>query len=647
MQEQEFEWGAASTTGREQVFLAIRPNGLATLTGHLVFRVTVTTSQGELTFSEWSAQLPSRPTKGHCSVLPSRGRSLSTLFTVACNGFSTVMPPLTYCITAGQGDDAVLLNCGREAVVTSITLPPGDAVANNNLDLTVKATDSLGGSIFHKLSVIVEKQTIDTMLEDGSSSLDDLEVLARTENLPALTRLVQAIVPALTDTPPSPAEPPSSEGKIKDMKRTKHIEVRKRMISALASVPVQTVEAVQQVSQAMSTVTAVPEEVTVSMQLSTTQALLGLSDSLLKLSANASGRAGPGKEDVARFLVMATGHVLEALRASTLMGEEEENDRETKSGIEERQKVTAGVLGTVDRLQNVLLSDRVPGEEVISVSTPALALALDRCKPGTLANYQIQGTEETSGSFSLPKSLPIPDGDDNAIDVEMVSFANNPYSWSENGSEVTGMVSSLTLKSSKDRGVLPVDNLSESIEIMLPRSGKSASAITWTEISADGNLTVIAVNITRDDTALVVVVEARSRAVLPAMFLFLRVDEWPTETEYNLTASLGHYTGHTWVINAEELPGLGTYYLAIKVAAEEAEGPEIWTTPGTLQERNGSLFLATFSARCLFWMDEEQTWSGSGCKVGPRTTPLVTQCLCYQLDIIRCRLPCATQHSGC
>ncbi|CAH1794576.1 unnamed protein product [Owenia fusiformis] len=67
----------------------------------------------------------------------------------------------------------------------------------------------------------------------------------------------------------------------------------------------------------------------------------------------------------------------------------------------------------------------------------------------------------------------------------------------------------------------------------------------------------------------------------------------------------------------------GTYYIGIKLAATKVNfAEESW---------NHTYTFRTFTSGCRYWNEENQTWAGDGCMVGPITTIEKTQCLCTHL----------------
>ncbi|KAK5873983.1 hypothetical protein PBY51_018974 [Eleginops maclovinus] len=78
---------------------------------------------------------------------------------------------------------------------------------------------------------------------------------------------------------------------------------------------------------------------------------------------------------------------------------------------------------------------------------------------------------------------------------------------------------------------------------------------------------------------------------------------------------------YTWVLSPKDRGGeVGEHYLVIKPIVE----------PG-VKSINATVTVISLAAQCKYWNETDTSWSEDGCRVGPLTTPLVTQCLCNHL----------------
>ncbi|KAL6045311.1 hypothetical protein STEG23_018459 [Scotinomys teguina] len=200
---------------------------------------------------------------------------------------------------------------------------------------------------------------------------------------------------------------------------------------------------------------------------------------------------------------------------------------------------------------------------------------------------------------------------------QMVSFSQNPFlSWSR--FEVSGTVGGLRLTSSSDHPI-PVKNLSQNIEILLPRISEHSKPTMLSLVSTEA----LRVNVTAGETALGIQLHWGPGVPLT---LSLGYGYHPNETSYDVQTHLPPVaaTGElpTWILGPEDLPfGEGIYYLRV-VPKDDLE-----STSG----RNLTVGITTFLSQCVFWDETQETWDNTGCQVGPRTTTSQIHCLCNHL----------------
>ncbi|XP_036065666.1 polycystic kidney disease protein 1-like 2 [Oryzias melastigma] len=212
----------------------------------------------------------------------------------------------------------------------------------------------------------------------------------------------------------------------------------------------------------------------------------------------------------------------------------------------------------------------------------------------------------------------------------MLSLAKNPFSWNEKGN-ISGLIGSLSL-STEDGSGIPVENLSEDIELIvdfyfflrqiwLPRPAGEQVNTTVLDL---GNYSTTIIDVPSADTSLVIKMEP-SLDPLPFK-LYLGFTDYPTETNYVAMAQMPlqgttEEEKYTWIVQPEELKGnTGVHYLVVRPIV----GPGI-------KSINASLSVTPIASSCRFWDESILDWSTTGCKVGVKTTPMATQCLCNHL----------------
>uniref|UniRef100_A0A8C3NZX8 Polycystic kidney disease protein 1-like 2 n=1 Tax=Cyanoderma ruficeps TaxID=181631 RepID=A0A8C3NZX8_9PASS len=206
------------------------------------------------------------------------------------------------------------------------------------------------------------------------------------------------------------------------------------------------------------------------------------------------------------------------------------------------------------------------------------------------------------------------------LSVSMVSFAMNPFFSSDGSFDISGTVGGLSL-TALDGLIIPVSNLKENIEIMLPRLSTTQEDKILLNL---GNYTTFQVNVTSENTSIVIHLESEHDIPL---ILYLGYGYHPNETNYYMKNHLfckktsGGET-NSWVLSPEELIfGEGTYYFM--VLQDLGMDSRVY---------NGLTINATcFASRCVFWDEHQGGWNSYGCHVGPKTNPSSTQCLCNHL----------------
>uniref|UniRef100_A0A663M0Q9 PK1L2 protein n=1 Tax=Athene cunicularia TaxID=194338 RepID=A0A663M0Q9_ATHCN len=203
---------------------------------------------------------------------------------------------------------------------------------------------------------------------------------------------------------------------------------------------------------------------------------------------------------------------------------------------------------------------------------------------------------------------------------EMVSFAMNPFFSSDPSLDISGTVAGLSL-TGLDGLIIPVSNLKENIEIILPR----LSATQEDKILLNlGNFSTFQVNVTSENTSIVIHLESEHDIPL---ILYLGYGYRPNETNYDMKNHLSYKktTGgetNIWVLSPEELIfGAGTYYFMVL---------QDMGMDSTVYDRL-TITVACFASRCVFWDEHQRNWNSYGCHVGPKSNSRSTQCLCNHL----------------
>uniref|UniRef100_A0AAQ6AF67 Polycystic kidney disease 1 like 2a n=1 Tax=Amphiprion ocellaris TaxID=80972 RepID=A0AAQ6AF67_AMPOC len=205
------------------------------------------------------------------------------------------------------------------------------------------------------------------------------------------------------------------------------------------------------------------------------------------------------------------------------------------------------------------------------------------------------------------------------LHLQMLSLDKVPFPLNEGGN-VSGVVGDLSLTTKNGSGI-HVENLSEDIEILLPRpAGEQVN----TSVLYLGNYSTTVIDVPSGNTTLVLKM-VPSMEPLPFK-VFLGYMEYPTEANHVAMTQMPQEgttkeERYTWLLSPESLKGhTGTHYLVVRPIV----GPGI-------KSINASLSITSITASCKYWNESLSAWYDHGCRVGVNTTHSATQCLCNHL----------------
>ncbi|NXK49451.1 PK1L2 protein, partial [Chauna torquata] len=569
-------------------------------------KVTALTQRGygEETYLVSTVPAPQIPS---CAVSPKQGSVLTT-FTVSCSAPCSVdscqsshSRQLTYCFYLNSNS---LLHCGPDPELFPVYLPLGEEENNFILHVTITVSNNFGDTVQTNASVKVGHadmidgnltlQTIvsekaNTILKDGNNSISLFQLFKSvTSVLNRETNEENFNIPLQTDI---------------------RKELRGLMLTTLSAVNVTSVQTALKMSEVLKEITFRSEELSVSAQVEASNTLKDVSASLLTVNAEDS-RDDQKLKDAANYLFNAVSNVLQA----------SVQNRAVNTSVPEAEQslVSHQLLNTVENLQSALLFGKEPDEEPMVLTTPSATMYINRLQTETMDRTSINISNSSSASFTLPTSSSL--GVLGVDDETMVSFAVNPFSSSDTSFDISGTVGGLSL-TGLDGLIIPVSNLKENIEIMLPRH-----SATWEDkiLLNLGNFSTFQVNVTSENTSIVIHLESEQDIPL---ILYLGYGYRPNETNYDMRNHLfcKKTTGgetNAWVLSPEELIfGDGTYYFMVL---------QDMGVDSTVYDRL-TIAVTCFASRCVFWDEHQGNWNSYGCQVGPKTSPRSTQCLCNHL----------------
>ncbi|XP_015239735.1 PREDICTED: polycystic kidney disease protein 1-like 3 [Cyprinodon variegatus] len=106
-----------------------------------------------------------------------------------------------------------------------------------------------------------------------------------------------------------------------------------------------------------------------------------------------------------------------------------------------------------------------------------------------------------------------------------------------------------------------------------------------------------------------------------SLAVFLSYGSPPNSTYYHNKTILNYTDDYRWLITPEMLQKTqGAWYLETSLL-------------NFTLETEVTLNINTYFSRCLYWHTEKLEWSDEGCRVGEKSTPELTQCLCNHMTL--------------
>ncbi|KAM7014972.1 polycystin-1-like protein 2 [Tautogolabrus adspersus] len=532
---------------------------------------------------------PADPTSLSCSISPPSGTVLDA-FDISCKTNTFCSKGCVYCFKTDTGKH---LRCSNTNEVKSLFLPLGDE--NNNYSLSVvvtmqneneKATTTISTQVrTSRSSSSVEALT--SAVEDSVSQLEQQGLLSGE----SLGQMFTSVSDMLN------TEPIQEQ---KDARRKLREQMLTKMTTVLLNSPSNTTQGVQVTARAVAGLTHRPDELSLNAQEEAGSLLVDLSSSLNIISVN---QDISDDHDYDGEVMQAATPIVEA--ASNILN------------VSSNKKVSDFLLTGINNVQSALLNNRKLNGEPAIIDSGHISVYVNRVSPGTMQMQDINVQKNSSSRFSFPTLPAHIVSPEEPVDVRMMSFENNPYSWKEEN--ITGTVGSVSL-TRLNGSVIPVENLPEEIEILLPRLDVGQENSTVVDLA---NFSTLIIDVPSPDVTLVLKMEPSEDI---SFILFLGYKDYPNDENYVAKTRIPLENSkeeekYTWVLSPKDRTAdVGVHYLVIKPIVE----------PG-VKSLNATVSVVSIAAQCKYWNETGSTWSEDGCRVGPLTTPLVTQCLCNHL----------------
>ncbi|XP_054627000.1 polycystic kidney disease protein 1-like 2 [Dunckerocampus dactyliophorus] len=534
---------------------------------------------------EPTSRAPVDPVPPTCSISPPSGTILDA-FDITCQASSFCSSGCLYCFKTDTGKH---LRCSNTEVVKSVLLPIGDEKNNYNLSLVVTVKNE-NEEITTTVYAQVWKSNSSTSVDDLQSVLDDTVSHLEEQGLlsgEALGQIVSSVADVLNT---------ETDEDQKDARTMLREQMLTKMATVLLDSPTNTSQEVQVTARAVVGLTQRSDELSTSAQEEASSLLVDLSSSLNTISVHQEDDDDGEVAEGAAPIVEAASNILNA---------------------SSNEKVSNYLLTGINNVQNALLNHKKLNGDPIIIDSNQISVYVNRVSPETMQSQDINIQRSSASRFSFP-SLPADVvSPDEPVDVRMMSFEKNPYSWK--GGNISGTVGSVSL-TRMNGTVIPVKNLPEEIEILLPRPDVGQENSTVLDLA---NFSTLIIDVPSPDVTLVLKMEPSEDI---SFMLLLGYKKYPTSEDYVAKTQMPledakEEEKYTWVLSPKERTGdVGVHFLVMKPKVE----------PG-VKSVNTSVRIVTIAAQCKYWDEIESSWSEDGCRVGPLTTPLVTQCLCNHL----------------
>ncbi|XP_017296853.3 polycystic kidney disease protein 1-like 2 [Kryptolebias marmoratus] len=520
-----------------------------------------------------------------CSISPSSGTVLDA-FEIACKAAAFCSTDCLYCFKTNTGKH---LQCSNTNEVNSVFLPLGDETNNYSLSVVVTVKNK-NITATTTVDTQVRKSNSSTSIKTLQSAVEETVSHLEQQGLLSGERLGQ-IFTSVSDMLNLEAGQDQKEdrSKLREQMLTK-------MTVVLMDSPSNTTQEVQVTAAAVAGLTQISDELSPAAQEEAGSLLVNLSSSLKTISVNQLSRED---EDV----VHAATPIVEA--ASNILN------------VSSNKKVSDFLLTGINNIQSALLNNKkVDGQPAI-IDSGQISVYVNRMTSEDMQMQQINVQKKSSTRFSFPS---LPAGvvsSDEPVDVRMMSLEKNPYSWKEEN--ITGTVGSLSL-TRLNGTIIPVENLPEEIEILLPRLNAGQESSTVLDLA---NFSTLMIDVPSSDVTLVLKMEPSEDI---SFMVFLGYQDYPNAESYVAKTVIplentNEEEKFTWVLSPKDRTGdVGVHYLVVKPIVE----------PG-IKSINATVAVTSIAAQCKYWNETTSSWSEDGCRVGPLTTPLVTQCLCNHL----------------
>eukprot|EP00794_Sanderia_malayensis_P014077 gene14077-15546_t len=590
-----------TTTGINQANVVVRENALQLGKDYSLkisaWKSPENTADGEGS-TEYRFKVNQPPSSGSCNVLPKSGFALVTKFKVICEHWVDEDMPLEYHIDVVREDNVANIYRGFENSIETV-LPMGKVSSNYEMKINVKIFDRYGGMTEKVMTVKVEEP----VSIDLKAVSDDLTKLSSSGNVQTLTQTALAVGSVMNSN--------STQAFSIDQA----ISARTSILTAVSKVKACTIDQIKQIGDVYNEMTSKPEELTGDAQDASSSGMSDMSDCMLQ-----SNPQDPSLKSAAITMLQGSSKLLQA--NSLRMGNKTINGTSKDSAV---SNATSKVLDTVDKVGGALLRQLVAGDKPTVVK---------------LANMNVQmsqigdNADDESAGFKIPalKSLignDSSDGVQQSVGAMVSSMANNPYGNDATSDDIKSDILGLSLT---DKNGKPINVAGQELQMFVTRDLKGKTLVPDMNAFDDSQtFRFHKFNYTSLENGVGIQVKPvdkklKLRVLLsygkrPSLKSYMKNHTFLSNEEASRKSSqLPEHS--TYILSNGELNQTGQYYIGLVLLNKD----KVYSDFGYIPSLNYSLLI--FQSKCKVWNDELKIWSSKGCRVGPNTTYMKTQCIC-------------------
>ncbi|XP_019626124.1 PREDICTED: polycystic kidney disease protein 1-like 2 [Branchiostoma belcheri] len=647
----DLDWAADTATGKTSQDLAVKANVL-TVPGEYTLRLDVRSSSGSeglggAGFTEAQVNVNEPPTPGTCSVTPASGTTTSTMFSVSCRGFQDSDRPLIYALHYNDGQTAAfsVLFSGPQSQLPPTLLPVGQESRDFNVTLRVHVSDAFGAVAYsNNMTVQVQLPSAEETVAALGNLTTDLDNLLVTGNSQGVLQLASSIGSVLN----TPSQDATNES------ITAAQEARSKLVTALESVEVQTVDNINVLASALGQVTAADDQVTPDAQVSSSSIALKMSQVLSSQSVQDLG--AEGLEASAGNVLSVVVNTLQASSTSATAQRRSGASEEGQTQLAKNQQATTTMFGAMGNVNGAILDRKTPDESKTTFEFGTFGIAVDkeRCSVTSSAPKVIRTSETSQNFFVVPGTSTLLGGScrgESSVGTENFQSKKNPYAYSGSSDTVESSVNGLQVRGKG--GPLAVSRLTEPVQIVtertegLPTATEQGSTVpSWQQA-----MSMHSFNVSEEGSSIHITVLSVEQNV--SLRLYLRRNNRPTRTDFDLNTTLPRPDDETfkiqlwnnqsmdqsvfnWFISADEIVtvgGVGEYTLGVDHVpyAEAGSVDQGLETEYSHVNFTTNYTMQIFTTTCLFFNEDTQAWLSDGCKAGPLTSDRFSHCFCDHL----------------